>query len=71
MALVGQNDSQREGILSDNFPCTPQGGKLSPACIIQKYTRVGYVCNCPGTSCKAICTEEFISSVASIEISPP
>ena len=29
MALIGQNDSQREGNINYIFPCTPQGWKIS------------------------------------------
>ena len=29
MALIGQNDSQREGNINYIFPCTPQGRKIS------------------------------------------
>ena len=29
MALIGQNDSQKEGNINYIFPCTPQGGKVS------------------------------------------
>ena len=43
MAVIGQNDSQREGEMDHIFPCTE--GKYpnyTPADAIVKYTWVGY-----------------------------
>jgi hypothetical protein len=41
MALIGQNNSQREEYMDHTFPCTPQGGiydSYTPLVIVQEYT---------------------------------